>query len=276
MKIKFLIVVLTIAFFSSSLSAQSFNLPGDGNWYRVTSIGGAHGQFEYIYSQRSAHKPSIVTGEIQFINSQSILVQEHHSMGYSESNLPQFALINFGNSSEVWIKAFPGVETGVFSLINSHNIEPALGAVADADLSDNGGVLKIYPQIRPFTHSFFGDMVLPESSLSVGTDKVFEGFKLAVDGKVMAKEIKVATDGWADFVFDKNYQNMSLSDLEKFITENHHLPGLPTASQVEKDGIHLGEMNKALLQKIEELTLHMIAMDKEMNLLKSSKLKKQN
>ena len=269
MKAKFLITFLTFALCSVSIYAQSFNLPGDGNWYRVTSTGGAHGKFEYIYSQRTAHKPSIVTGEVQFINSQSILVQEHHSMGYSESNLPQFALINFGNSSEVWIKAFPGVATGVFSITSSHNIDPAFADVSDADLSDNGGILKIYPQIRPFTHSFYGDLVLPESSLSVGTDKVFDGFKLAVDGKIQAKEVKVTADGWADFVFDENYKNMSLSDIEKFITENHHLPGILKASQVEKEGIHLGEMNKALLQKIEELTLHLIAMDKEIKQLKT-------
>lgn len=269
MKIKFLVIVLTIAFFSFSLSAQTFDLPGNGNWYRVAVIGGAHGQFEYIYSQRSAHKPSIVTGEIQFINSQNVLVQQHHSMGYSESNLPQFALINFGNSSEVWIKAFPGVATGVFSIIKSHNIEPGLGEVADADLSDNGGVLKIYPQIRPFTHTFYGDMVLPENALSIGTDKIIDGFKLTVDGKIVAKEVKVTAEGWADFVFDKNYPNMSLSDIEKFITANHHLPGILTANQVAKDGIHLGEMNKVLLQKIEELTLHLITMDKEIKQLKS-------
>lgn len=269
-KTRILFAILLSIISAQSLFAQTFNLPGDGNWYRVATVGGAHAQFEYIYSHTTAHQPSIVTGEIQFINSQSILVQQHHAMGYSQSNLPQFALINFGNESQVWIKAYPGVDTGNFTIISSKNIGSSIGEVMDADLTDNGGTLKIYPQIKPFTHSFYGNVVLPESALSVGTDKVIDGYKLAVDGKIMAKEVKVTVDGWADFVFEPGYENMSLPKTAAFIKENHHLPGMLPASKVEKEGILLGEMNKMLLQKIEELTLHLIAMDKEIKLLKKN------
>lgn len=271
---KHIIAFLIIALTGSSLYAQTFDLPGDGNWYRVAVIGGAHAQFEYIYSHASQHKPSIVTGEIQFINSQNSLVQQHQSMGYAEWNLPQFALINFGASSEVWIKAFPGVTTGSFTIIRGRNIGSITGDVADADLTDNGGVLKIYPQIRPFTHTFYGDMVLPENALSIGTDKIIDGFKLTVDGKIVAKEVKVTAEGWADFVFDKDYKNMSLPETEKFIQNNHHLPGILSAEEVKNEGILVGDMNKKLLQKIEELTLHLIEMDKEIKKLKSEKTKR--
>lgn len=273
-KIRIPFVVLCFLISVQSLLAQSFNLPGDGNWYRIAAIGGAHTQFEYIYSHRTAHKPSIVTGEVQFINSQSILVQQHHAMGYSEANLPQFALINYGNESQVWIKAYPGVDTGTFTIISSKNIGTSIGEIMDPDLTDNGGILKIYPQIRPFAHSFYGDLVLPESALSIGTNKVMDGYKLAVDGKVMAKEVKVTVEGWADFVFKPDYKNMSLPETEEFIKANHHLPGMLPASKVEKDGVLLGEMNKKLLQKIEELTLHLIAMDKEIKLLRKQHQKK--
>lgn len=273
-KIRIPFVVLCLLISAQSLLAQSFNLPGDGNWYRVASIGGAHAQFEYIYAHTTAHQPSIVTGEVQFINSQSILIQQHHAMGYSQSNLPQFALINYGNESQVWIKAYPGVNTGNFTIISSKNIGSSIGEVMDADLTDNGGILKIYPQIRPFTHSFYGNIILPESALSVGTDKVVDGYKLAVDGKIMAKEVKVTVDGWADFVFEPGYENMSLSKTAAFIKENHHLPGMLPANKIEKEGLLLGEMNKKLLQKIEELTLHLIAMDQEIKLLKKNHKKK--
>jgi hypothetical protein len=86
--------------------------------------------------------------------------------------------------------------------------------------------------------------------------------KLAVNGTIRAKEIKVETD-WADFVFEDDYQLMKLSDLEEFIQENGHLPEIPTEKEVEENGVSLGEMNSKLLQKIEELTLYTIQLQKE-------------
>ncbi len=86
--------------------------------------------------------------------------------------------------------------------------------------------------------------------------------KLSVKGKIRAQEIKVETTGWADFVFAKNYKLPSLQATEQHILANGHLPGIPSAEEVAKDGIELGEMNKKLLQKIEELTLYLIEMKK--------------
>lgn len=91
-------------------------------------------------------------------------------------------------------------------------------------------------------------------------------YKLAVNGKVIAREIKVK-DGspWPDYVFNKDYNLMSLASLEVFIKKNNHLPNIPSAQEVkENGGIELGEMNAKLLEKIEELTLHMIEMNKRM------------
>ncbi len=90
-------------------------------------------------------------------------------------------------------------------------------------------------------------------------------YRLSVDGQVVAKEIKVsATQGdWADFVFDDNYSLQNLYELEKFIKENKHLPDIPTANDVKKDGIDLAKMQAKLLQKIEELTLYVIKLSKE-------------
>ncbi len=85
-----------------------------------------------------------------------------------------------------------------------------------------------------------------------GTDK------LAVNGNIRAKEIKVETANWPDYVFAPEYQNTSLTELEKFIKTNKHLPDMPAAKEVEEHGVSLGEMNKALLKKVEELTLHLI------------------
>jgi hypothetical protein len=90
-------------------------------------------------------------------------------------------------------------------------------------------------------------------------------FKLAVEGKIGAREIKVTlTNPWPDYVFQKDYQLRSLSSLSDYIKKHNHLPGMPAAAEVEKDGgIELGQMNVKLLEKIEELTLYMIELKKE-------------
>jgi len=92
-------------------------------------------------------------------------------------------------------------------------------------------------------------------------------FKLSVNGKIRAKEIIVET-GWSDFVFEENYYLRSIDEVETYITENGHLPDVPSADEVEENGINVGEMNALLLQKIEELTLYLIKQDKEIQSLK--------
>jgi len=87
--------------------------------------------------------------------------------------------------------------------------------------------------------------------------------KLSVNGKIRAQEIKVETANWPDYVFKPTYKLPSLSETEQFILENGHLPEVPKAEEVEANGIQLGEMNKILLKKIEELTLHLIENDKK-------------
>lgn len=83
-----------------------------------------------------------------------------------------------------------------------------------------------------------------------------------IDGKLEAKEIKVTTAPGADFVFEENYNLQSLEEVESFIKENKHLPDVPSAAAMEEQGVNLAEMNKLLLQKVEELTLYMIEQEK--------------
>jgi hypothetical protein len=81
--------------------------------------------------------------------------------------------------------------------------------------------------------------------------------KLSVNGTIGAKEVMVASSG-ADYVFDRDYRLAPLSEIADFVAENHHLPDIPSAREVEEKGVSLGDMQSKLLAKIEELTLHMI------------------
>jgi hypothetical protein len=94
--------------------------------------------------------------------------------------------------------------------------------------------------------------------------------KLAVEGSIGARKIKVNQIGWADFVFKSDYKLPRLQDVENYINTNKHLEGIPTTEEVQKEGLDLGEMNKLLLQKVEELTLYMIKMQKEIDQLKEA------
>lgn len=100
-----------------------------------------------------------------------------------------------------------------------------------------------------------------DGKVGIGTE-TFGAERLAVNGNIRAKEVKVEATGWPDFVFQKDYKISSLADLDRYIKANKHLPGIPSAQEVKQNGIELGEMNKLLLQKIEELTLHLIEKDK--------------
>ncbi|WP_212003286.1 hypothetical protein [Chitinophaga sp. HK235] len=106
----------------------------------------------------------------------------------------------------------------------------------------------------------------------IGTMPV-AGFKMVVDGSLGARRIKVAQGNWADFVFHDDYKLPSLQDVETFIKNNKHLPDIPSEKEVTEKGLDVGEMNKLLLQKIEEMTLHMIKMEKRIQELESKQAK---
>ncbi|QNR87005.1 hypothetical protein H9N25_11785 [Pedobacter riviphilus] len=88
--------------------------------------------------------------------------------------------------------------------------------------------------------------------------------RLTVNGKIKANEIRVDGQGAPDYVFEDSYKIATLEALESYIKKNKHLPEVPSAKEFERDGIAVGEMNKLLLKKIEELTLHLIEKDKQL------------
>lgn len=88
-------------------------------------------------------------------------------------------------------------------------------------------------------------------------------YELAVNGNVHAQQITIDLDQWPDYVFNRDYRLMSLDELNAFIKENNHLPEMPSEKEVAEKGLNLGDMNKLLTKKIEELTLYLIEKDKE-------------
>lgn len=115
---------------------------------------------------------------------------------------------------------------------------------------------------------YYGDDIVIDAAGNVGIGTLNPQAKLAVKGDVFAQKVKVTLSGWSDFVFDPSYKLPSLYEMEKFIRTNRHLPGIPTEAEVKEKGIDVGEMNKLLLQKIEEQMLYIIELRKEVDALK--------
>ncbi|VDH16243.1 Uncharacterised protein [Algoriella xinjiangensis] len=118
--------------------------------------------------------------------------------------------------------------------------------------------------------------------VGIGTSNPDE--KLTVKGKIHAEEIIVDLAVPADYVFQKyftgksdlkaDYEFPKLEEIEKFVKENNHLPGVPSAKEIQENGLKVGEMNNLLLQKIEEITLLLIEQQKEIKELKETINKK--
>jgi hypothetical protein len=93
-------------------------------------------------------------------------------------------------------------------------------------------------------------------------------FKLAVNGKTWSTEVQVAVNRPPDYVFEPTYDLKPLAEIETYIKENKHLPEVPSAKEMEANGVQLGDMNMLLLKKVEELTLYVIELKKENENLK--------
>ncbi|MCF8369441.1 MAG: hypothetical protein K9G76_10400 [Bacteroidales bacterium] len=99
--------------------------------------------------------------------------------------------------------------------------------------------------------------------LRIGTTTAATGYALSVNGNIACEEVLVQDAGsWPDYVFHADYNLMSLEELESSIKENNHLPGLPPAVEVEANGFNVADMQKRVLEKVEELTLYTIEQGK--------------
>lgn len=99
--------------------------------------------------------------------------------------------------------------------------------------------------------------------------RVNGNYLLTVDGQILAEGITIQNSNtWPDYVFEEDYSLRSLEEVEAFVQENKHLPGVPSAKEVE-EGVSVGDMQRVLLEKVEELTLYVIDQDKELDEIRS-------
>lgn len=115
--------------------------------------------------------------------------------------------------------------------------------------------------------------LLFDNGTGVGIGTTVPGnYKLAVDGTIGARKLKVTQETWADYVFENDYDLISIDSVDSFIRMNKHLPGVPSAGVIRQDSLDVGENQAVLLRKIEELTLYIIALNKELKELRALRI----
>jgi hypothetical protein len=176
-------------------------------------------------------------------------------------NAEPFTIENSGNKS---FQIFGDGRT----LINTNNVQSVPFSI---QYNDNGVLLpkfKIYGNGRTEIFATNDDKMLHirRDNLIQGNNK--DVFSIYGDGRLFARQIKVSSSSpWADYVFEKNYSLLPLNELKQYIEKYKHLPNIPSASTIEKEGINVGEMNKLLLEKIEELTLYILQLEERIQQL---------
>jgi hypothetical protein len=193
----------------------------------------------------------------------------------------------FNNGGNVGIgNVAPGAKLEVSGQVKITGGAPGAGKVLTSDATGlatwqtatggmgGSGTLNFIPKFTP------NGTTLGNSTISDNAGKVVIGtvastpgaYKLYVQSGILTERVKVAVNGsgnWADYVFADNYKLLPLEEVEAFIKENKHLPNVPSAEKMVETGIDVATVDAKLMEKLEELTLYMIEMNKEIKALKS-------
>lgn len=195
----------------------------------------------------------------------------------------------FGNKTLGYLKnGQNNVAIGYRALmIESGNDNIAIGALAGSNLSSGTNNILIGKSVNASSSSVSNELNIGnwiyglDGKISIGGRATFTcsdctDYSLFVKNGIKAEKVKVdvaSANGWADYVFNENYNLKSLEEVEKHINENGHLPNIPSAKEVVENGINVAEMDAKLLEKIEELTLYSIEQNKK-NKEQSEKIEK--
>lgn len=176
--------------------------------------------------------------ELNSANSSSLLLTNNNNRFTGMLNKLSF------KSAGLFDASIRTITTGLFTA--------RLGFFTNSDVSEGN-------LIERMSITDAGDVLIGTTNETSGA-----GYKLRVAGKIISEELKVQLQAsWPDYVFHNNYKKLDLSELENFIHEHKHLPNIPAATEIETNGIEVGEMQRKMMEKIEELTLYIIELNKK-------------
>lgn len=161
---------------------------------------------------------------------------------------------------------------GYYLKYNNQGVLSNNGKIITTDSLIGNNIRASYSVYAPHINATWGDFTGTVSTwrMTINGATPDNTYKLAVNSGILCEELKVMADvPSSDYVFEPSYKLKPLSEVESYVTENKHLPDVPSAKEFKENGYKVGEMDNILLQKIEELTLYIIDLQKQIEELKS-------
>ncbi|WP_370901490.1 cell wall anchor protein [Chryseobacterium gossypii] len=261
--------LLSLALLVSSFTfAQSWNLAGNPGTTPTDNFIGTTDDKELVFKTNNTERMRIFSGP--YVN--GIIIGNQNAAGTPAGTGLEIVAPQCSGCASNWAKQGDIVIRGrstqnlEFFMPNNNAVDPNV----DVSTPNSSGITRI-----KFTDVVHNNTLVVNNmgKVTVGTDQYDNdpNFIFYVKKGIKAEQVKVenpVTNGWADYVFRKDYKLRTLEEVEKHIQEKGHLPNIPSAKEVEKNGINLGEMDAKLLEKIEELTLYSIEQNKQIQELK--------
>jgi hypothetical protein len=233
----------------------------------------------YGPAHNEAHKISLKAnnslGTVAFwTNSlQRMLINKDGYIGVGTSTPQTIFNINTGTTGDAILRIEADTDNA-----GAENDNPRIEMYQDAGIV---GVKLGFNEDTPtlnnhFQMDFVYNGVISENAITVNPQNGKVGFgvfatsedaRIVVDGKILAEEVKVQTVPASDYVFEPDYNLLPLYEVDAFIQQNKHLPNIPSAEEFKENGVGLGEMDDMLLRKVEEMTLYLLRMQKQMDQL---------
>jgi hypothetical protein len=159
--------------------------------------------------------------------------------------------------------------------IGIQNVQPRVDLDVNGITFSNAIILGDMPANQPGIFQLQAPFTREDTTIFLISNPERRLFQIGNDGVVRTREVFVnLKNDWPDYVFEKDYRLRPLSNLDAFIQEKGHLPGIPSAEEINQNGMNVGEMNRLLLEKIEELTLYLIEQEKRIHQLEEELRKK--
>jgi hypothetical protein len=239
---------------------EVFTVYGDGRTHIQTNNGGFFNWTEGLVVGTTSYANNYEKNTIIY-DQGYIDLRNGMQIGFPAGGLPPSGLVSLNISA--------GTRTGIQSITN-HTGDYGYNTLIGVNRNKTKAL--IVSNSEPGSSSGETFAVLGDGSTSIGGNFVPGDYKLAVYGKIIAEELMVKLRGnWPDYVFSPTNKLMSIDELSSYIAINKHLPNIPSAIEIQKSGISVGDMQVKQMEKIEELTLYIIELKKEIEALKKNK-----
>lgn len=257
--------LLALALLAGSFSfAQSWGLTGNSGTTPTNSFMGTTDDQDVVFKTNNTERMRIFGGP--YVN--GVVIGNQSAAGTPAGTRLELVSVQCSGCGASWAQQRDFVVKTRemrdlnFLMGNNNSEDPN----TDTSTPNSSGVTRIRFSDAVHKNSL---VIFNTGKVTIGTDQYDNdpNFMLYVRKGIKAQQIKVenpAVNGWADYVFKKDYKLRTLEEVEKHIQEKGHLPNIPSTAEVEKDGINLGEMDAKLLEKIEELTLYSIEQNKKL------------